>query len=53
MWRKSSRSGGAQGCVEVTRSGERAAVRDTKSRESGALVFGPAAFDAFLRALKS
>ena len=52
MWRKSSRSGGAQNCVEVARSAERAAVRDTKSRETGTLVFRPAAFQAFLNTLK-
>jgi hypothetical protein len=52
MWRKSSRSGGAQNCVEVARSAERAAVRDTKSRGSGTLVFRTEAFQAFLNALK-
>ncbi|WP_309112602.1 DUF397 domain-containing protein [Saccharothrix sp.] len=52
MWRKSSRSGGAQNCVEVARSAERAAVRDTKRREAGTLVFRPVAFQAFLNALK-
>lgn len=52
MWRKSSRSGGAQNCVEVARSAERAAVRDTKSREAGTLVFRPVVFQAFLDTLK-
>lgn len=53
MWRKSSRSGGAQNCVEVARSIERAAIRDTKSRESGTLVFTSGTFQAFLNTLKS
>ncbi|WP_433262062.1 DUF397 domain-containing protein [Actinosynnema sp. CS-041913] len=51
-WRKSSRSGGAQGCVEVARSVESAAVRDTKSRASGTLSFDGDRFQAFLDSVK-
>lgn len=47
-WRKSSRSGGAQQCVEVAcTSAERRAVRDSKS-PTGQLAFTDAAWTAFL-----
>lgn len=52
-WRTSSRSGGGQACVEVARSPQWAAVRDTKNRDGATLTFGPAAFDAFLADIKA
>ncbi|MCO1575048.1 DUF397 domain-containing protein [Crossiella sp. SN42] len=48
-WRKSSYSGGEGGqCVEVARTSEMAAVRDSKNPSGGVLVFNPAAFQRFL-----
>lgn len=47
-WRKSSRSGGAQNCVEVAQSATWAAVRDTKNREAGTLTFEATRFNVFL-----
>ena len=53
-WRKSSRSNGAQACVEVTGSlPEAAAVRDSKNPAGPALVFAPAAFTAFVNTVKT
>ncbi|MFD9895289.1 DUF397 domain-containing protein [Amycolatopsis sp. NPDC059027] len=52
-WRKSTRSGGAQNCVEVAQSATWAAVRDTKNRDAGALTFSAEAFTAFLAAAKN
>ncbi|MCP2261827.1 protein of unknown function (DUF397) [Streptoalloteichus tenebrarius] len=53
-WRKSSRSSGQNGqCVEVA--GKLvgvAAVRDSKNPTGPALVFAPAAFAAFVGAVK-
>ncbi|MFR9728619.1 DUF397 domain-containing protein [Saccharopolyspora sp. MS10] len=52
-WRKSSRShGGAQNCVEVGSAPGVVAVRDTKDRDGGTLVFGPRAWNRFLRSLR-
>ncbi|RDG34196.1 DUF397 domain-containing protein [Streptomyces corynorhini] len=52
-WHKSTYSGSDNGCVErgQLRSG-RQAVRDTKDRERGAAVFGPASWQAFVDALR-
>ena len=44
-WRKSSRSGGGAQCVELANLPVGAAVRDSKSPDSGHLVLAPAAFD--------
>jgi hypothetical protein len=52
-WRKSSRSGGGQNCVEVARSRTWAAVRDTKNRTAGTLSFDGPAFSGFLAAVKA
>ncbi|MFD0199887.1 MULTISPECIES: DUF397 domain-containing protein [Saccharothrix] len=52
-WRTSSRSGGGQNCVEVGRSHRWAAVRDTKSRATGTLVFADESFGEFLAAVKA
>ncbi len=52
-WRKSSRSCGAQNCVEVARTATLVAVRDTKSRASGMVTFDVDRFEAFLDAVKA
>ncbi|SHE95244.1 DUF397 domain-containing protein [Streptoalloteichus hindustanus] len=54
-WRKSSRSNnGAHNCVEVAGiTGHSAAVRDSKNPTGAALVFTPAAFAAFVDAVKT
>lgn len=52
-WRTSSRSGGGQNCVEVARSTTWAAIRDTKNRDAGTLVFDAATFDPVLANIKT
>lgn len=49
VWRKSSRSGGGanDACVEVAFADAAVGVRDSKNVESGQLVFGGAAWEAF------
>lgn len=51
LWRKSTRSGGAQQCVELARLPAGAAVRDSKHPDS-ALLFNPCTFDTFVTAIK-
>ncbi|MFI9632865.1 MULTISPECIES: DUF397 domain-containing protein [unclassified Nocardia] len=47
-WFKSSRSGGGKECVEVAHlAGGMVGVRDSKNPTGPALVFTPAAWDAF------
>ena len=46
-WRKSSHSG-ANGCIEVARSGDLIAVRDSKDPSGPVLVFTPHEWRAFL-----
>lgn len=55
QWRKSSRSGGANGaCVEVAANLPGVvAVRDSKCPDAGAHVFGRTAFTAFLADVKA
>ena len=53
-WRKSSYSGGAQDCVEVTSDLPGAvAVRDSKDRGGPVLMFSPQAWHAFVAGVKS
>lgn len=49
-WRVSSRSGGGNNCVEVALPNGAAAVRDSKHRAGGALVFSRAQWHGFLSA---
>ncbi|MCO1580878.1 DUF397 domain-containing protein [Crossiella sp. SN42] len=49
-WRVSSYSGGGNNCVEVALPAAVAAVRDTKNRAGGALVFSRAQWHGFLTA---
>ncbi|GAA4203648.1 DUF397 domain-containing protein [Actinocatenispora rupis] len=52
-WRKSIRSNGTGGnCVEVATGTRVVGVRDSKDRDGGTLVVGPAAFAAFTDAVK-
>jgi hypothetical protein len=54
QWRKSRRSGGNGGnCVEVATNLEGVvAVRDTKDRDGGTLLFTPAEWAAFVGGVK-
>lgn len=52
-WRKSTRSGGAQQCVEVAGLHPQQAIRDSKNPTGPTLVFAPGAFAAFLDGVKS
>lgn len=47
-WRKSSYSGTESDCVEVAFGATRAAVRDSKDPDGGALVLSPASFAALV-----
>ena len=52
-WRKSSHSGSNSSCVEVGRTVDGgAAVRDTKDRDGGTLIFPSTTWSAFLSTLK-
>lgn len=51
LWRKSSASG-ANGCVEVARTGEHAWVRDTKNRPGSVLRFTSREWAAFVLGVK-
>jgi hypothetical protein len=54
IWHKSTRSGGNGGdCVEVAGNLPGiVAVRDTKDRDGGTLVFGPAEWRAFVEGVR-
>lgn len=48
-WRKSTRSGGADNCVEVARMADAVGVRDSKAGPSGPVIdLAPQAFAAFI-----
>lgn len=52
-WQTSTRSGGNGNCVEVaTNLPEGVAVRDTKNRDGGTLIFTHAEWDAFVGGVK-
>jgi hypothetical protein len=51
-WRKSSRSGAGNDCVELVVGRSGAAVRDSKNPEAGHLIFADAGWTAFLGLLK-
>lgn len=51
-WRKSSRSGGGNNCVEVATPGS-PALRDSKNPTQGPLTVEPACWPPFLAALKA
>ncbi|MFJ2033754.1 DUF397 domain-containing protein [Streptosporangium sp. NPDC087985] len=52
-WRKSSLSGSGPSCVEVAFVNDAVAVRDTKDREGGTLVFRRDEWTAFVGGIKS
>jgi Domain of unknown function (DUF397) len=52
MWRKSSRSGAGNDCVELVVGRSGAAVRDSKNAQAGHLVFANAGWQEFLGILK-
>jgi hypothetical protein len=53
QWRKASYSGGANGsCVEVGKSTDGVAVRDTTDRDGGTLSFTTYAWRAFMTGIK-
>jgi uncharacterized protein DUF397 len=51
-WRKSSRSGAGNDCVELVVGRSGAAVRDSKNPEAGRLTFAGAGWSEFLGLLK-
>ncbi|CAL9549604.1 hypothetical protein SUDANB95_04370 [Actinosynnema sp. ALI-1.44] len=53
-WRKSSHSGGTGGdCVELAHTRSAVLVRDSKNPDGPNLVFAPASFEGFLKALRN
>ncbi|MCT2585332.1 DUF397 domain-containing protein [Actinophytocola gossypii] len=52
VWRKSSRSGAGNDCVELVVARNGAAVRDSKSPETGHIAFAGAGWNAFVGVLK-
>ncbi|MBM7771606.1 hypothetical protein JOD54_001810 [Actinokineospora baliensis] len=53
IWRKSSRSGNMNACVELAVRVEVVGVRDSKNPAASALGFSRGAFDAMLIAIKA
>ena len=51
-WRKSSRSGAGNDCVELVVADIGAAVRDSKNAEAGHVSFETAGWDAFMGIVK-
>ena len=51
-WFKSSRSGANGNCVEVAYLADTVAVRDTKNRDGGTLLFTRSEWKAFVEAAK-
>jgi hypothetical protein len=52
MWRKSSRSGAGNDCVELVVARSGAAVRDSKNPEGGHLGFAEPGWQGFLGVIK-
>lgn len=52
VWRKSSRSGGGNNCVEVARAGDIYAIRDSKNPTGPKLVFAHSEWKAFVASVK-
>lgn len=52
MWRKSSRSGAGNDCVELVVARIGAAVRDSKNPEAGHVAFAECGWNAFLGVVK-
>lgn len=52
-WRKSSRSGGANNCVELADAAPAVAVRDSKHPAQPALAVGRTTWSAFARSTRS
>lgn len=52
VWKKSSRSGSSNNCVEVATNLDAVGLRDSKDPHGPALRLAPTAFDSFLTKLK-
>ncbi|GGQ00471.1 DUF397 domain-containing protein [Streptosporangium pseudovulgare] len=53
LWRKSSLSGSGPSCVEVAFVNDAVAVRDTKDRDGGTLLFRHDTWAAFVGGIKA
>jgi len=53
IWRKSSRSGGGENCVEAARFGDGVLVRDSKNPAGPSLAFTRAEWKRFLASVKA
>lgn len=51
-WRKSTRSGGGENCVEVAPTASGVGVRDSKNRMGAAFMFAAPAWSAFLDGMR-